>query len=434
VTLSIERFREQLVGYLYGELEGESLREFEASLQASEDYRRELTSMQETLRVSRAGLGALRERDHAPPSRVSSAVLAAAAAQVRELAAEVGPRVGQPLAKARRGATRSDAPEASSFWSFLRTPWLLPTLGVAAAVSVVVLYKPVESPKMQGHPSASVEPVEERASTRLEQPPVTPGSLGAVPQSAEPMPTGEMPPGAPAPRAATTGGAPADSFAAAEHNRAQAPSRARAKLSSPSVEDRADERPASAKSAAGEESQPSKGYAVPPPAWSGGAREVSAKKVADESRRASTAGPAGDVYEAAPERDRALDGLAAQGEGRGGGGVSAAKPAVRARPLANPSAPVAAPPSAPSSSVAADDVSRGAPASASVVRTGAETTRAPEDAVKRALEHMNAHRYGQAAVAYRELLQRYPRDARAPLWRTQLTAALQALSAVDSVR
>jgi hypothetical protein len=47
---------------------------------------------------------------------------------------------------------------------------------------------------------------------------------------------------------------------------------------------------------------------------------------------------------------------------------------------------------------------------------------------------MNARRFGQAAVAYRELLQRYPHDARVPVWRSQLTAALSALSNVDAVR
>ncbi|MEY4512562.1 MAG: hypothetical protein RLZZ450_4684, partial [Pseudomonadota bacterium] len=178
MTLSVERFRDQLVGYLYGELEGESLHEFEASLRASEQYRSELATMQETLRLSRDGLAALRESDRAPPSRVSRAVLAAAAEQLRE-----------------RASDRER--ETSSFWVFLRTPWLLPTLGVAAAVSVVVLYKPVESPKLPEYQTPVEEQREQREPAGAAPSPDL-SRLGAPAPSAEPVE-------APAGRAASSG-------------------------------------------------------------------------------------------------------------------------------------------------------------------------------------------------------------------------------------
>lgn len=78
MTLSHEQFREHLLGYVYGELQGSEREAFEASLAASEEYRRELAAVREVLETTRAGLSALQET---PPARVKQAVLAAAAQQ-----------------------------------------------------------------------------------------------------------------------------------------------------------------------------------------------------------------------------------------------------------------------------------------------------------------------------------------------------------------
>lgn len=433
MTLANDRFREQLMGYVYGELEGESLREFEDSLRASEQYRSELAAVQETLRLSREGLGALRARDEAPPTRVSRLVLAAAAEASGEPARAQGVQAAPPeAAQPRRAQSRDRERETSSFWSFLRTPWLLPTLGVAAAVSVVVLHKQVESPKMSEYQAPTVQP----GASDQPEPMPEPSRSAAPPPPADPVEAPAQVPGAGGPLAEGVGAGLAD---AVEHKRDQAPARARARVDQ--------DRPAPAKVAAND-SQPGKGYAVPPPAWSGRAREESAKKELAEARRASPSEVSAEKveeYEAAPARDMGSDGFAARGEGRGGGGVVAAKPAARARSTASQAAPAPAP-SAPLASSAGDDLALGgAPASSlrspaegrassSSAGAKAEPPRAPDEAVKKALEHMNARRFGQAAVAYRELLQRYPKDSRVPFFRSQLTAALSALSNVDAIR
>ena len=473
MTLSSEQFREQLVDYLYGELEGDSLREFEASLRASELCRRELEAMKETLRISREGVPSLRALDDAPPSRVNSAIMAAAAAQARELLAEPGAvrsRADEPRAEA--GAPRRGG--APSLWSWLRTPWLLPTLGVAAAVSIVVLHKRVESPKMPGYESASDVRSQARgpASTpRADEGSSVPAALpsaaaadplarasGGARESASPL---ERQPGAAAgagPHA--EGAAPSKSSAQTESDlpRAQAPRAStgdrgtRARMASPSAAsagvrsasadrlsaERADEALAAPPGgAANDQGAPSNGYAVPPPAWTGAAREESAKKETSRERRASVSSvpaqppPASiavsEEREAAPEQDKAVGSLGASSAARAGGGTAPAAKPARARPASSEPEPAVPPKAAARApSAPADD--------ARPVVAAEPATRAPDESVKRALEHANARRFSQAAVAYRELLARYPKDPRAPEWRKQLTAMMQALSKVDSIR
>jgi hypothetical protein len=70
--VSEEQFREQLVDYLYGELDGAQRDAFEASLAASPQRQAELEAMRETLRTARTGLAALNEE---PPARLRGAIL-----------------------------------------------------------------------------------------------------------------------------------------------------------------------------------------------------------------------------------------------------------------------------------------------------------------------------------------------------------------------
>ena len=128
MKLSLEQFRERLVDYLYGTLEGEELRMFEECLAESEVCRRELSTMQSTLRTARLELA---KPASGPAPVVRDAVLAAAAVEARALAAAARER------KSQRPSLRPAAPSAarSDRWAWLRAPWLLPTLGVAAAAA-----------------------------------------------------------------------------------------------------------------------------------------------------------------------------------------------------------------------------------------------------------------------------------------------------------
>jgi TolA-binding protein len=47
--------------------------------------------------------------------------------------------------------------------------------------------------------------------------------------------------------------------------------------------------------------------------------------------------------------------------------------------------------------------------------------------LRRANEHVAAKRWPQAEADFRELLRRYPADARAPSWKKQLALVTQAL-------
>lgn len=75
MTLTMEQFRERLVDYLYGELEGEEREAFEACLAASETCQQELESMRHTLSHARSGLAELQEP---PPPGLHHRLLALA--------------------------------------------------------------------------------------------------------------------------------------------------------------------------------------------------------------------------------------------------------------------------------------------------------------------------------------------------------------------
>ncbi|MDB4973785.1 MAG: hypothetical protein JWN48_2126 [Myxococcaceae bacterium] len=143
MKLSMQQFQDQLIDYLYGQLEGEALREFERCLAESEACRSELATLQDTLTRTRSEL---RRDPEAPPPRVRAAVLAAAAEQLRVMPAAPAPAPLRAAAAPPAQTTKQTAQE-SSFWSLVRTPWLVPTLGVAAAVALLVFHKEVEAPR-----------------------------------------------------------------------------------------------------------------------------------------------------------------------------------------------------------------------------------------------------------------------------------------------
>lgn len=150
MTAPDESFREQLVSYLYGELQGEALRSFEAQLAASESARRELAALQRTLHLTRAARADLLEE---PPARGREALLRAAAAGVRE----------DPPARG------SNEQTVRRLVRPLR--WLAPTLAVAAAALLLVVKRgedagehPLRRPEPATHEPAAA-PSEELGAT-----------------------------------------------------------------------------------------------------------------------------------------------------------------------------------------------------------------------------------------------------------------------------
>lgn len=333
MSSSEERIREQLVDYLYGELDGAQLDEFEAELAASPALRAELEALRATLRTARSGLAALHEE---PPAHVRAVILAA------------------------EQATRAPRRAVSKPW-YRRTSTLVPTLAAAAAVAFAVLaprrdhqldrrveHEAASSPPAEGTPTPAVAP----------EPP-------AAPLKDEPS---------------SLGGGPRDE--------------ARPPPPRPTAERR-----------------------VPRP-------KATRQRAADEETRLE--------YNKGAKRERELDDLA-----RGGSGFAqppAGYAPVRAAPAEEAAAPEAEraaekktvsaerPAAAPASSAPAQ-VQEGA-------REDAAPSRAPDALVARAKEHADARRWADAAIAYRELLQRFPKDPRAASWRSELSRVARELSAL----
>lgn len=400
MTHSIEHFREQLVDYLYGQLEGDELRAFEAFVAESEEARRELSTLSDTLYVARKGLTQL--ADEPAPTHVSAAVLAFAAQHVE-----------RPQAARKPAAT----PRAEGGpWAWLRAPWLVPTLGVAAAVSIVVLYKRVESPDMTRHrePAATSEPATPAA------PPEAPGPM-----------LGE----APVPAAGQSGSA-SDQAREAED-----------KLSGALAEETAPQKRAPApvrRSGASVRATPPSDwdeYAAPPPSWDR-ERAREQKPGADRSDE-SGAGPealgVGVTSEKGGGRARRSQPRSSQreGEARAEGTTRAVESSVQRAPAATAPTLRATAPRPQPAAKAEGSAAAAAPAAAPSDDEGASNasdrgaSRAPDEQVKRAQALLEQRRWSEAAVAYRELLLRYPRDARVPDFRKRLTQASQALGATD---
>jgi hypothetical protein len=371
VTLSSDQFHERLIDYLYGQLEGEELRAFEDYLRESEEGRRELASLQTTLRVAREGLAQAVDE---PPVRVRGAVLAAAAAQVH---------TAKPPLAAR--PTRVDEQGGLARW--LRATWLLPSLGVAAAVGLVVFSKNLQSPRSHVDEHA----VKPAAAPEQQHPAVPPPSAAASePEQAE-----------------DKGRQPAEDMR-------KAPAKA-------SRSDRAATR------------TKDDDFALPPPAWN--PKRAQPTRAQQEPRARAASGAAREPY-TEPEREAPLieeKASSAQGAasvGRLGSPGAAREKSEGTGASDGLAAPAPAAPAARASSAArapAQDMPAEAASEMQRSRADANTARAPNDLARRAGEHFAARRWQQAVTDYRELLRRYPNDARGVAWKKQLVLATQAL-------
>jgi hypothetical protein len=403
VKFSDEQFRDRLIDYLYGELEGDELEAFETRLLESESCRRELSALQETLGIARAALsGPLLEE---PPARVRAALLAAAGAGIatteREQDAATALRsppassAPTPLAQVHTLPARpGQEPSARKLRAALRTPWLLPTLGIAAAVAIVVLGK-------GGDPDALNERLAEQHQERARSPAAAPApreSASEVPTESEESASAHDAP-SPVSAAPAKRSEPAQPEAKRELARARSGSGGPPKAKAP-IDPVASSDPASYggglrhRSAAPASPQRSEQRELPKRAITRTSEEAS-----DFAEAPASASPS--------ERD-----------------------ALKAAPTyAAPPPPTAA---APARSWPEGESTRGDEADS--VGGAAAAERAPDELVERAREHFEAQRFEQAELAYRALLSRFSRDPRASEWRKRLRLAGAALDANEGGR
>jgi hypothetical protein len=389
VTLSFEQFRERMVDYLYEELTGDELSAFEAYLSESAEARRELSALQSTLRIAREALaqGSAEE----PPARVRAALLEAAQAQVLE-----------PQRAARTTRALASVAEDRSFWSRLRASWLLPTLGVAAAVALVVFGKNREAPM----------PSSERTAPN------------AVNTPAQGSPSSEREaPSAPAERSPSADEPAASPPTAAE---SEASARASGRLAEGARQPADRQRAATTRAARA----PATGFAVPPPAWV--AKRKSELPTQPKPRRAEApAQPSAarsDALDMLDEPPANRDKRAAKAIGSAQGAPleePAMNDVLRMAPAAAPAAPAARAP-APTQDFVDDLLSDSLEGAKSVPADDA-VAHSVTALLRRANEHVAAKRWPQAAADFRELLRRYPADARAPSWKKQLALVTQGL-------
>ena len=366
MTLPMEQFRELLLDYVYGQLEGEPLRAFEDCLRESADCRRELALLQSTLQRARAGLAsAAQAEDPAPIARMRSKVLAAAAEA--HASARTSERVPAHLTRLRQVEPSAHSGLVAGALQWLRAPWLLPSLGVAAAVALLVLGRQVEPPDTHGARQAAPA-----ASAAAHEPAVAPSAPAQVPG---PSRVGES-------QSPLGQQAPADER----------------------------QRPTSARSGAARARAPSKGFAAPPPAWVEEQPAMRERAVVEQRRAREEPGAP-----AAPAPARA-EGSLSDGA-RGGVGPSAA--------------PASGAAAATASRAARDDAHAElelAGKDKASAKSAQAPGRAPDAALHVASEHFMAQRFEQAAAAYRELLRRYPDDPRAAGWKRRLALSTSALS------
>ncbi|MET0283644.1 MAG: hypothetical protein ABW352_04220 [Polyangiales bacterium] len=325
--MSEEQFREQLVDYLYDELDQAQRAAFEAELASSTERRAELEAMRATLRSARTGLSAL---DEEPPARLRGAILDA----------ERASHVVRPRAWYRRGIT------------------VAPLLAAAAALTFAVL---APRPEHQPGPDYASEPAPGA--------PLAPAVPEPMPEASRDEPgVGELA------RAPVESKSKLEASDKAREKKGELRARS-ASRRGPALQERADDRAVS-----------NEGFAQPPADWGSG------------SLGAAGGGGLRDQREAEERSD-----------------VPASRPAPA------PAARAAA----PKKSAAAE--------SAELAKPARDAGSAPDELVQRAQEHMAAHRWSQAVIAYRELLQRFPKDERAARWRSELGEAARALSAVPLV-
>jgi hypothetical protein len=177
MTLSREQFKDQMVDYLYGELAAEERAAFEASVAQSEELRRELASMQGTLRSARAGLQSLAEE---APARVRQNVLAFAEQH-------------KPARSVNRVRV-TDAPTGSGWLARFSQPRWVGALSVAAIAGLALLTNSLSQhdtlSDLEPAPQSAAQPTAASAERANEAAPVLEPVLPAEP--AEPQPAREL--------------------------------------------------------------------------------------------------------------------------------------------------------------------------------------------------------------------------------------------------
>jgi hypothetical protein len=279
-------------------------------------------------------------------------------------------------------ATRADE---SSYGRRLRASWLLPTLGVAAAAALVVFGKNIESPKPSSErevPSAASAPAE--STTSADAPAAPPPT--AAESEASARASGQL-----------------EAKQPAERQRAPTTHAARA---------------------------PAKGFAAPPPAWVAKRKSElpTQPRSAEAPARPSAArdGALDRPEERAANRDKRAEKARASAQGAELD-EPVANDALRASPAAEPASPAARAPAPAPTQGFADDLLSGSLEGAKRAPADDASAHTVTALLRRANEHVAAKRWPQAEADFRELLRRYPADARAPSWKKQLALVTQAL-------
>ena len=423
MTLSLEQFRERLVDYLYGQLEGEELRAFEAYLSESQTCREELAAMRRTLDRARQEL---REDAQEPPARVRRAVLAAAREHARPQAEAMvaRARVAAPMAAAPMGAAKKVLPKKSA-WQRAHASWWVPALGVAAVVSLFVFGRDVQVPgaRVDERSYPMPEQEDERAAP-------SPAASAAAAPAAEPA----APESQVAEKASRSG--PADHAVAREHGRVSVGGAADSVARAPAKQNKS-----------AEARDEAKGYAAPPPGWASQSERRRAARSQTEDDGMQSTGGGGQGASA----NRGIGSMGSAGAVRKGAASGGAVPApaqmapaapmnapAEERELARdradegaarePAAPVFAKP-APAASAAPAGPLRNAESSVATPALKKEKAVTREQLVARAQRQQAAGDLDGALASYRELLTRFANDRDAARWRQQLETVQRARAA-----
>ena len=391
MTFTHTDIEERLIDFLYGELDAEARAAFDAHVTACDACRSEVRAFEQTRAVARAAVRAPLEEP--VPAAVRARVMdaAARATVARGISGDApAPNVAGPRTRV-----------VGRWFAWLRAHWALPMFATVAGICALLLVRETifrearsplgEAPLADLAPKGAAPPSETAprprdgrdqadkavAAPRSAKPPASPISSGYEPPDANRHAAAE--------EIGATGGAENARLGGGKHRRGspvQAPKRATAAVADPKALGLgyASKGPWSSSAAAALEGEPSPGArkAEARPATRGREREEDEKK-------------------------------------------PASKPAKRSVPRML-EAPFAAGAPAPALDMAAAPAPAPAPASAP------DPTAALVD---RAEKLMAAQRWNDAAVAYRALIQRFPRHASAPTWRRRLAAAEAAAARDD---
>ena len=401
---------DRIIDFLYGELDEEARRAFEAHLATCDSCRLDVESYGVTLGHARAALAAGNE---APPAAVKQG-----SDKMAELVAR---RRGRPF---RTLGAPVIAEDAGGFWGLLRKPWFFPVFAAASVIGLFFLAQ--EAIVRRAMPLAPSEAAAPQASPAAKSAPGESPTPAAGP-TIEPIVPAQPPPAEAEPaRDRESLGAAAAAPAASERRRSVPPaSRARREVVDPfAPANQADEAPAVGKAAAAaparapslegtqdpwharEISRPASGAyrkaAAPEAAPANNfANEVVEPFSADRARKAKRAEPA-----AAAASDDAVSGA----------GFAVPPPA----PL-----PAAVPAAAPAASAPASP-----PAGASSAGLARAKRESPESEQRALIELgdrlLSEQRMVEAAAVYRSLIARYPKHPDVPLWKQRLEKASSA--------